>query len=112
MSTIEITIEDHIAWLTFTRPEKLNAFNSEMLDEFTTGLHSLGQNDDVRCIIVRGTGRAFSVGYDIEGYESGNTEGRRRALSDWVGLREKSERWLDVWRFPKPVIAAIHGFCM
>jgi len=112
MSSVETNIEGHIAWLTFTRPEKLNAFNSELLDEFTTGLQALDDNDDVRCIILRGSGRAFSVGYDIDGYETKSPGVRRRALTDWIGLRKNNERWLDVWRCSKPVIAAIHGFCM
>jgi enoyl-CoA hydratase len=50
------------------------------------------------------------VGYDV--HEGKYHDGRRRALNDWLGLRERNDRWLDVWRCPKPVIAAIHGFCM
>jgi enoyl-CoA hydratase len=110
MASVETTIEGPVAWLTFSRPEKLNAFNPELLEEFSAGLQALIADDDVHCIILRGSGRAFSVGYDV--VEGKYHDGRRRALNDWLGLREKNERWLDVWRCPKPVIAAIHGFCM
>jgi enoyl-CoA hydratase len=112
MPTVETEVEDHIAWLTFTRSEKLNAFNAVLLDEFTAGLQAVVADDAVRCIIVRGRGRAFSVGYDVDSNEAKDPEVRRRALTDWLGLRKNNERWLDVWRCPKPVIAAIHGFCM
>lgn len=96
--------------MTFMRPDKLNAFDADLLDKFSAGLQALVDDDDVRCIVLRGSGRAFSVGYDVgAGREY---SGRRRALADWEGLREKNDRWLDVWRCPKPVIAAIHGFCM
>jgi enoyl-CoA hydratase len=111
MAFVETKIEDHIAWLTLTRSEKLNALNTEVLDQFTSGFRSLSENEEVHCIILRGSGRAFSVGYDVDA-ESRYTEGRRRALADWLGLRANIERWLDVWRSPKPVIAAVHGFCM
>jgi enoyl-CoA hydratase len=108
---VETTRDGHIAWLTFNRPAKLNAFNPQLLDEFTATLHQLAEDDDVRCIILRGRGRAFSVGYDVDA-ESKDKESRRRTLIDWQGLRRNNERWLDVWRCEKPVIVAIHGFCM
>jgi enoyl-CoA hydratase len=111
MAFVETKVEDQIGWLTFTRPEKLNAFNPALLEQFTEGFRTLAEDDEAHCIILRGSGRAFSVGYDVDA-ESKDKESRRRALIDWVGLRRNNERWLDVWRAPKPVVASIHGFCM
>ena len=61
-------------------------------------------------IVLRGEGRAFSVGYDVE--DDSEYTGRARTLDDWLHLRENIEVWLKVWRSPKPVIAAIQGYCM
>jgi enoyl-CoA hydratase len=111
MALVNIEIKDKIAWLTFNRPEKLNAWNSAMREEFAAGLASLKRDDDVSVLVLRGAGRAFSVGQDVTG-EREYVNGRRRTLDDWLGLQDLVDFWLDVWRFPKPTIASIHGYCM
>lgn len=113
MSLVETTVQDRLGWIVFSRPEKLNALNPELFDEFTAALRELTADDRVRCILVRGEGRAFSVGFDVN-REHDDLRGKDRvtALEDWIHLRANIERWLDVWRCPKPVIAAVHGYCM
>jgi len=120
VSLLTTVTQDKIGWLIFNRPEKLNAFNSALLDEFASAVDSLSADPDVSVIVIRGEGRAFSVGYDVaqEGGDdpdeqsNGHQGGRTRALDDWLNLRDKIELWLKVWRSPKPVIAAVHGYCM
>jgi len=113
LTVVEGTREGRIGWITFRRPEKLNALNPAAFDEFSAELARMEADEEVRCIIIRGEGRAFSVGYDVD-TETEELRGgeRRTALEDWEHLRENIERWLDVWRCPKPVIAAVHGYCM
>jgi enoyl-CoA hydratase len=110
MSLVRTEVSDKIGWLVLDRPEKLNAFNADLLREFTAALEALAADDGVAVIVLRGEGRAFSVGYDVAG--GGDDGGRVRALDDWLALRGKIDRWLSVWRCPKPVIAAVHGYCM
>lgn len=110
MSLVRIEVSDKIGWLVLNRPEKLNAFSADLLREFTKALDKLAADPGVSVIVLRGEGRAFSVGYDVAGGAEDN--GRVRALDDWLSLRGKIDTWLNVWRCPKPVIAAVHGYCM
>ena len=56
---------------------------------------------------IRGEGKGFSAGLDLGEYNSKATP-----VEDVTRLRRNLERWLQIWRHPKPVIIAIHGFCM
>jgi enoyl-CoA hydratase len=111
VSPITVEVEDKIAWLTFDRPEKLNAWNQAMKDDFLAALEKLAQDDAVSVLVLRGSGRAFSVGQDVVS-ERGESGERRRTLDDWLGLQKQVDFWLTIWRFPKPTIAAVHGYCM
>ena len=62
MSAVTVEITDHVALLTFSRPERDNAFSVEMLDDFTAALSSIGGDDRVRAVVLAGSGRAFSTG--------------------------------------------------
>jgi enoyl-CoA hydratase len=109
MSLVRTEVSDKIGWLVLNRPEKLNAFSADLLRDFNEALDKLADDPSVSVIVLRGEGRAFSVGYDVAG---GDYAGRVRALDDWLQLRGKIDTWLKVWRCPKPVIAAVHGYCM
>jgi enoyl-CoA hydratase len=112
MALIETSKEGRVGWITFNRPEKLNALNPEMFAGFREALHAMDADDDVRCIVIRGEGRAFSVGFDVDRDSDYLRESRRTALKDWEHLREIMEHWMEVWRLDKPVIAAVQGYCM
>lgn len=112
MALIETSKEGHVGWITFNRPEKLNALSPEMFAGFREALHSMEADDEVRCIVIRGEGRAFSVGFDVDRDSDYLGQRRRTALEDWEHLREIMEHWMEVWRCPKPVVAAVHGYCM
>ena len=99
--------DERIAEVVFDRPEKLNALTAAMLDELSATLTALGRDETVSCILLRGEGRSFSVGYDV-----GDEGAHETAYDDWDSLNEKIEHWIRVWECPKPVIAAIHGHCM
>lgn len=114
MAVVELDIRDRVGWLTLNRPEKLNAFNRELQDALAAGLDELDGNPDVSVIVIRGAGRAFSVGYDVErGGDYSKRDGadeRLRAWDDWQRLDNNIDRWLHIIRLKKPVIAAIHGY--
>jgi enoyl-CoA hydratase len=113
MAFVETSVDGRLGWIVLNRPEKLNALNPELFDEFTAALRELVDDDRVRCILIRGEGRAFSVGFDVDrGAQDIRGRDRVKALEDWIGLRAIVDRWLEVWRAPKPVIAAVHGYCM
>jgi enoyl-CoA hydratase/carnithine racemase len=63
---IKVEIEGPVASLVFNRPQVLNAFHNEAVDECRAALQELADDDRVRAILVRGEGRAFSAGFDMK----------------------------------------------
>jgi len=107
--TVETTVEGPIGILAFNRPGVLNAFNNLLMRETGEALSSLVAQEDVRAIIVRGNGRAFSAGFDLK-------ESATRSLPDTEAWRKQLTTQFDFimqfWDCPKPTIAAVHGFCL
>ena len=58
-------VADHVATVTFARPDKLNAFRARTMREFLAVLDEIDADDDVRAVVVTGEGRAFSAGADL-----------------------------------------------
>src|SRR5207247_9749148 len=65
---IEFDLSNRIATITFNRPDRLNAINEEMRDDFSRLFTELQTNEDIGVVIFTGAGRAFSAGGDIEYY--------------------------------------------
>ncbi|MEA2682308.1 MAG: hypothetical protein QOK05_636 [Chloroflexota bacterium] len=99
-----------VTYLTLQRTEKANSMNPAMLADFDRELAAAGADETVRVVVIRGAGRGFSAGYDMDKVES--PDGRRDPMVEYRHSRELIERWLRVWDFPKPVIAQVHGYCM
>ncbi|MEZ5854433.1 MAG: enoyl-CoA hydratase/isomerase family protein [Hyphomicrobiaceae bacterium] len=106
---IEVSRDGPVATLAFNRPQVLNAFHNEAMDECVAALDELGQDEAVRCILVRGNGRAFSAGFDMKA-------AAEREMTSVDQVRRQMERQFDFimafWDCPKPTIALVHGFCM
>jgi enoyl-CoA hydratase/carnithine racemase len=95
--------------ITLNRPEALNALARPLEVELHNGLEEGAGDRSVRSIIVTGAGRAFSSGYDISRGEpvEGNVE-----RGGWQGTLRNPDLLLHVMELPKPVIAAINGWCI
>jgi enoyl-CoA hydratase/carnithine racemase len=107
--TILYEVQDHILKLTFNRPEKLNAFNRELVRETIDAFQLAELDEEVHLIIVTGAGRAFSAGYDI----SGTPAEHERSPYGWrLHQRENLTFSLQPWQVSKPVIAMINGYCL
>jgi enoyl-CoA hydratase len=104
-SVLRVELRDRVAVLTLDRPQRLNAVGSETVDRLTRALDGIRDNDDVRALIVTGAGRAFSAGADLGEIESFTSPGQFRAF---VGRLTEAFALLE--DFPKPSIAAVHGF--
>lgn len=111
--TILLDIDYPLATITLNRPQKLNAISRTMMAEITEVLGLLKDDDGVRCVILKGAGRAFGAGYEIgaERVEEAAKEDHSPAAS---ARREMGyvEWELGFWSFPKPIIAAVHGYCL
>lgn len=113
MSLVEVHHADSgVAELVLNRPEKLNALNSDMLEEFSAAVEQIAADTAIRCVILRGEGRAFSVGYDVQRTGAATTNVAHDTFGDWSRLRRNLQRWLAIWDLDKPVIAAVHGHCV
>jgi enoyl-CoA hydratase len=106
---IKVHIEGPVASLVFNRPNVLNAFHNEAMDECVAALKVLGDDQRVRAILVRAECRAFSAGFDMKA-------SAERDMSTVEHVRRHMERQFDFimafWDCPKATIALVHGFCM
>jgi enoyl-CoA hydratase/carnithine racemase len=101
--TIQYEVADHVATVTLNRPDRLNAFNQRMCDEFAAMWKDVRLDDDVHVVVLRAAGdRAFCTGVDVQ-------EGLDIPANVWsqedpgADLGPRSNR---VW---KPVVCAVHG---
>ncbi len=95
--------------LTMNRPGALNALNGELLDAMSEAVHDAGRDDSVSVVIVRGAGRAFCAGYDL----NEDAEGGEHDARYWhEELALSTERMLELTDCPKPTIAQVHSYCL
>lgn len=101
----------NVAYITLNRPERLNALSRPLLAELEQALNEGRDDDSVRCIVIKGAGRAFSAGYDMNVQTTGVGEDLpavEAVLSDGPGDMYKRA----IWDNPKPVIAQVHSFTL
>jgi len=93
-----------IAVVLLNRPEALNALSDELMDELVSRLTELDREDDVRCIVLGGSERAFAAGADIA----------ELAKSSPIDLyyQRRIERWDAIRGLWTPLVAAVSGYCL
>jgi len=108
-ATIVVEKLGAVARLTLNRPERVNALNRVLLDEVGAALDAAEKDADVRVLIVRGAGRAFSSGFDLKE----QMERPPRGSDEWRPiLRRDFDTVMRFWHFPRPTIAAVRGPCL
>ena len=108
-TTITVETIDRVLRLTLNRPERANALNSTMLGEIGQALDDAERNADIRVVIVRGAGAAFSSGFDLKE----QMERRPQGVDQWRSiLRKDFDTIMRFWHFPRPTIAAVRGPCL
>ena len=105
------SVRNHVATLTFNRPEKRNALGDIVTPALRRMLLEMDQDPDVRVVVITGAGQAFCSGGDVSGMGSGISGGPRRSQQDKVrGLQQKQqELTLRLHELSKPTIAALPG---
>ena len=100
--TLELTIADGVATLTFNRPDKLNSFTTEMHAEVREALGQLTADMSVRCLLITGRGRGFCAGQDLAD---------EVASADIGGTVERDYNPLvrALTTLPMPVVCAVNG---
>ena len=115
--TILYKKENQILTITLNRPERLNAFTGQMMDDLITAFDKAGKDDDIRVVVVTGAGRGFCAGADLgAGADTFNRDVRDN--KDQSPIKGKNLEWLRdgggrttlaIYECPKPIIAAING---
>ena len=95
--------------LTLNRPASLNALTAELMEALEAEFDEAAGDDDVRVVVLRGAGRAFCAGYDLN---QDAAEGTKDAAEWQRELDRDTERLLRILELPKPVIASVHSYCL
>src|SRR5262249_32666426 len=106
--TIRYEEHDDVGWLTFSRPESLNAFNEEMSGELVAVMERLGADEGIGALVLRGdpAGRSFMAGADISMLERWS----RLTSDELTAVLRGTFAPTMLERLPIPTIAAIDGF--
>jgi len=105
-ATIITETKDQVGFITLNRPEKMNTFSSQLARELNEALRQADADDQVRVVVVKGAGKAFSTGIDIAEFP-GKTAQEYQA---WISVMD--DMHLTIAAMTKPVIAMVHGFAV
>ncbi|MBV9310247.1 MAG: crotonase/enoyl-CoA hydratase family protein [Solirubrobacterales bacterium] len=111
---VRVEVQDHVALVTLTRPEKHNALDLAMFEGLIEAASQVSREPGVRAVVVSGEGPSFCSGLDVMGVMASSENGLG-ALTD--PLNGETPNWFqraayDWIRVPVPVICAIHGNCL
>ena len=103
---VKFEVTNNVALMTLNRPDNLNSWNQQMRDELKSAVQRVAGDDEIRVLVITGTGRAFSAGEDVRGMKGLTdltTRGFRRVVRDIHNVFDELEA-IEI-----PVIAAING---
>jgi 2-(1,2-epoxy-1,2-dihydrophenyl)acetyl-CoA isomerase len=104
MSSILFKVKNFIAYITLNRPEKFNAFNREMALLLQKKLDECEDNNEIRCVYITASGKAFSAGQDLSEVVDPGGPGMKKILSEHYNPIVHKIRNLN-----KPIVAAVNG---
>ena len=102
MADLDVRVDDGALWLTLNRPHVFNALSAEMADELATLIEDATARDDVRVVVVTGTGATFSTGADISGVDA-------HEHFDVSALDRANRIIRAITTLDRPVVAAVNG---
>lgn len=105
-AAIDLTINNHVAWLTLNRPEVHNAFDDRMIAELLDALAAVRGNSQVRALVLRSTGKNFSAGADLGWMRSMAAKNYAENMAD---AGELSRLMQELDELPQPTIALVQG---
>jgi 2-(1,2-epoxy-1,2-dihydrophenyl)acetyl-CoA isomerase len=108
--TLLLDIEGAVARVTLNRPEKLNAFNADLIRELADAAAAIGADARIRAVLLTGSGRGFCAGADVS--QGGLLNDPSLSVGQNVGasLRNHFNPMIDAWyHLPLPVVVAVNG---
>lgn len=111
MANIEVSFPSRgIALVSLNRPSKLNAMTSEMVEELHEAFNAIGQNREVRVVVLTGAGRGFCAGLDLGGYGTAPGFAWNGAMEQGFAVQKHIASLIPRMRsLPQPIIAAVNG---
>lgn len=106
--SLDYEVSEGVAVITLDRPDVLNAFDDELGKAALEAVERAAADDDVRCIVITGSGRAFSAGEDLGALADGYKRGEAPDLGDTL-VNRYNPLIRAIASAPKPVVAAING---
>jgi len=103
--TIITSRDERVALITLNRPKALNALNDQLMDELGHALQSFDADDEIACVVITGSEKAFAAGADI-------TMMAKYDCMDVYKVDYITENWETIRKVRKPVIAAVAGFAL
>jgi enoyl-CoA hydratase/carnithine racemase len=100
--TIITSKEEYIGTITLNRPESLNTFTIQLAKDLNDALYDMDNDNEVRVIIIKGAGKGFCAGIDVNGLDGKSPV----ELYEWVEAMEKMS--ITIANMAKPVIASVH----
>ena len=104
MSFIDFEVKGNSAYITLNRPDKMNSFNREMALELQSRLDECQDNDDIRAILLTGSGKGFCAGQDL-----GEAIGENAPPIDKIVREHYNPIIMKIRELKKPVICAVNG---
>lgn len=109
--TVKLEIMENIAIIMLNDPDKFNPLNLNTGTLLLETIESLRNNDDVKCLIITGSGKAFSAGGDIKKFKESADNGTAGEVMDEL-TKVLYKIALVLRLYPKPVIAAVNGWAV
>jgi enoyl-CoA hydratase len=108
--------DERVVTITLNRPKRLNTIVPELIEALNAALDRAQSDADIHVIRLRGAGRSFCAGYDIdwgaELMKEVDAEGPWDPIVDYQMMSRYVDTYMRLWRSPKPVVAQVHGFCV
>lgn len=104
--TLESSVDGAVGTITLNRPERLNALSLELAEDLIAAAAWFEKQPEVRVVVVRGNGRAFCAGADLQGFPQPGEDGLREAADTGRRMAEAIEDMRAI------TIAQVHGWCV
>lgn len=110
---VRVEKDGHVAVVTLNRPDKLNAVSSEVFTGLSDAGDAVAGDPEVRAVVLRGEGRAFCSGLDLQSIGAIGSGGARQQANGDAGVPRDPQRGFRIWaEMPKPVVAAVQGYAL
>lgn len=107
---VMLEVDHHVAWVTLNNPDKLNAMTMALLRDLRDAVLAVKADMAIRCLVLRGAGRAFSAGGDLAGFKQDVEEGDHDSFLARLRFAQEVFDLIDDLKLP--VIAAVNGYAI